>query len=127
MSVVTAISKRSSTVAATREKDEFDGLWINPGLHFGDEKDAKWVRLPRGIAVSDLKPRKIYESMDPEFAAEAAMMNQVIAQIQQKALTLAEGESMPINLELRLYRRQEEADVTTDKATEADLSKALFG
>lgn len=125
-SVITPISSRTRK-NTVRETDEFEGLWLNPGIEVGDEKDPKFLRLPRGIAVSDLKPRKIYESMDPDFATETAMMNDVIQQIQDEALKLGEGESIVINMPMRIYRRQEESEITTDKTTNKALHSALFG
>lgn len=131
MSVVTTVSKntaRRGTVAAVAETNEFDGFWLNLGVQMGTEgEDTAFVRLPRGVAVSDLKPRKIYESMDPDFAAQASLMNRLITIIQSKCAGMAEGDSIPINLEVVLYRRQEESEVAPAKEETADLEKALFG
>lgn len=130
MSVITSLStRRASGTAGTREASEFDGLWINAGVNMptGDGDETKFVRLPRGIAVSDLKQRKVYETMDPDFAAEVAIMNTVIAEIQAAALDLAEGESKEISMDLRLYRRQEEAEVIANKDDTASVREALFG
>ncbi len=64
--------------------------------------------------------------MDPEFAASANLMNQLIAEIQKKALTLGEGENVNINLEVQLYRRQEESKQTATPMANEDLATALF-
>lgn len=137
MSIVSNASKSirataARGAAATSETSEFDGFWINAGVFAGDEPDAKFVRLPRGIAVSDLKTRKVYETMDPEFAAQVELMNEMILAIQEACLTgndgkpLAEGQSIPINLSAMLYRRQEEAEVVRDKEVSTNIRKALF-
>jgi hypothetical protein len=129
MSVI-AVNSRRAGGNVIAETDEFNGLWINAGvLQASPKKDVapNFVRLPRGIAVSDLKPRKIYDNMDPEFAASANLMNQLILEIQKKALTLAEGESVPINLEVQLYRRQEESATASTPVENEELSSALFG
>jgi len=129
MSVISVPANRSRA-SLIADNDEFQGLWINVGvLQAAAEEGAapNFVRLPRGVAVSDLKPRKIYDNMDPEFAASANLMNQLIAEIQKRALTLKEGESLPINLEVQLYRRQEESAVSETPAENADLAAALFG
>lgn len=115
--------------ATIQETDEFVGLWINVGVNLagvseGDE--PVFVRLPRGVAVSDLKPRRIYDNMDEDFAAQANLMNQLILEIQKKALTLDEGQSVPINLEVMLYRRQEESAESASPEANADLAKSLF-
>ena len=131
---VTAISKntrRRSSAIESREESEFDGLWVNVGVIMaGDAEDGSedtFVRLPRGIAISDLKETKIYETTNPEFAAQANLGNQLIQMIQSKASKLAEGESTRIKLECRLYRRQDEANITPTPEANHDLEAALFG
>ncbi len=108
--------------------DEFEGIWLNFGVEMigEDDEESTFVRLPRGVAVSDLKTRKVYDSMDPAFAAQVNLMNQIIELVQAKGLELGEGESVPINLSAQLYRRQEEAEAapTTDNKALAD---SLFG
>lgn len=139
MSVVSNASKtirgnaaRAAAANTQAEVSEFDGFWINNGVYMGEGPDAKHVRLPRGIAVSDLKLRKVYDTMDPEFAAQVEMMNEMILAIQEACLQgnngkpLAEGQSIPINLSAVLYRRQEEAEVQVDTETKAAVRKALF-
>ena len=136
MSIVSQASKainvKRQAAATTTETSEFDGFWINVGVFMGEGEDAKFVRLPRGIAVSDLKQRKVYESMDPEFAAQVEIMNEMILAIQEACLTtndgkpLNEGQAIPINVSAMLYRRQEEAEVTRDAEVSTNIRKALF-
>ena len=133
MSIVSKASKAVTKPAAAFEASEFDGFWINAGVYMGDEEDSKFVRLPRGIAVSDLKVRKVYETMDPDFAAQVNTMNEVILAIQEACLNageagkpLAEGQSIPIQLSCVLYRRQEEAEVVQDTEIKTSVRKALF-
>ena len=136
MTVITKLSTRRNTKTSEREVSEFDGYWINVGVSMEgdvnpeDENDvgpSTFVRLPRGIAVSDLKPRRIYETMDPDYAAQSNLMNQLIAVIEDECGKLEEGDSIPLNLELRLYRRQEETEVAPTKKANKDLRAALFG
>lgn len=133
MSIVSKASKAVAKPTAASEASEFDGFWVNAGVYMGDEEDSKFVRLPRGIAVSDLKIRKVYETMDPDFAAQVNMMNEMILAIQEACLTageagkpLAEGQSIPIQLSCVLYRRQEEAEVVQDTEVKINIRKALF-
>jgi hypothetical protein len=125
MSVISSNAK--TRTPAAREASEFDGIWLNAGVSMGTEDESTFVRLPRGIAVSDLKPRKVYENMDPVFAAQVTMMNKMIAAIQAKGATLAEGESTPINLEMVIYRKQEDVAPVADDTGTADIEAALFG
>lgn len=134
MSVISTVSKNvnrntkaAGQTAVQAETSEFDGFWLNLGVSMGTEEDSTFVRLPRGVAVSDLKVRKVYESMDPEYAAQVNLMNRVISLIQGKCKGLAEGESIPVNLEVVLYRKQEESEVAAAPEEISDLDKALFG
>jgi hypothetical protein len=128
MTVVTSLSRRAAAAPTTRVIDEYEGIWINPGIFVGTEEDKKHVRFNRGIALSDLKPRKLYESMDPDFAAEQQLLNERLERIQARALKLEEGEFIVINLPLVLYRKQEEASVApVKKADAAAIDDELFG
>lgn len=128
MSVITSISKNARRTTSTPETDEYEGLWLNPGIFVGDEENPKFVRFNRGVAISDLKTRKLYESMDPDFAAEQQLLNDRVEAIKERALELAEGEFVVVNIPVVIYRRQEEADVApTPKAAKADIRKELFG
>jgi hypothetical protein len=122
---------RSATAAAPAEVSEFDGLWLNFGVNMGDGETSTFVRLPRGVAVDDLKTKKIYDRQiaeNPDYAAEVQLMNNLITLIQDKALTLAEGESIPLNLEVQLYRRQEASeDVAPTKQDLSELGASIFG
>lgn len=116
------------TRSAAADEDEFAGLWINVGIETeaGDEGETKFNRLPRGIAVSDLKDHKVYASTNPEWAYEANLVNQVMAHIRNKGLTLAEGEAVMLNLSVQLYRRQETVE-TAPTVVDAELESQLFG
>jgi hypothetical protein len=128
MTVVTSVSKNARGKKAAVEANEFEGLWMNPGIFVGDEDNPKFVRFNRGIAINDLKTRKLYESMDPDFAAEQQLLNDRVEAIRARALTLEEGEHVVINIPMVLYRRQEEADVApTPKSAKEDIDKELFG
>ncbi|ANJ20665.1 hypothetical protein RDp07_gp05 [Roseobacter phage RD-1410Ws-07] len=121
-------NKTNKTNAASDE-DEFAGLWINfgPEIEVGDEGETKLARLPRGVAVSDLKDHKIYASTNPEWAEEAKTVNAVMAMIRKKGLSLEEGESVNLNLTVQLYRRQEQVEQVVSDVNEADLEAQLFG
>lgn len=123
-------TNRSKTVAAKADEDEFQGLWINVGLvtadSEGDDATTKFNRLPRGIAVSDLTEHKVYASTNPEWAAEANLVNALIAKIREKGAQLGEGEAMPLEFSVQLYRRQEQVASVGTPEVEVDLD-SLFG
>lgn len=125
------ISRTSRTAAAPAEVSEFDGLWLNIGVQQGTEEDSTFVRLPRGVAVGDLKTKKVYDNTiagNPDYAGEVKLMNDLITLIQNRALTLEEGESVPLKLEVQLYRRQEASEeAVTTKADLEALGDAIFG
>lgn len=121
------ISKASKSNAKTeREPSEYDGMWINVGVTVKDaDGNEQFIRLSRGIAVGDLKPKKIYPNMSPEFAAQVKIENQMLAEIQQAALGLSEGESLSTDaLGVQVYRRNEEVDQSA--ASEGTEALGLF-
>lgn len=123
----TVKTKRPTKAATAADEDEFAGLWINVGVETEiDDETTKFNRLPRGIAVSDLKDHKVYASTNPDWAAEANLVNQIMSMVRAKGLELAEGESVPINLSVQLYRRQEMVEQAAT-AVDADLESKLFG
>lgn len=126
--IATKTRNTRSNAAATREEDEFAGLWINVGVETQIEgsDETHFNRIPRGIAVSDLKDHKIYASTNPEWAEEAALVNSIMDMIREEGMKLEEGESMPINLSVQLYRRQEQVDQVVSKADNKDLKAKLF-
>jgi len=121
-------SKKRSNV----DEDEFAGLWINVGVVTapeGEEGAEKFNRLPRGIAVSDLEQHRIYANAherNPEWAEEAQIVNALIQKIREKSATLGEGESMPLNFSVQLYRRQEQVESVAAPEVSVDLD-SLFG
>lgn len=128
MTVLNSARKTNNTARRDEQPSEFDGLWINCGVRMGNsDEDSTFVRLPRGIAVSDLKTKKVYDTMDADYAAQVNTMNSLIELIQEAASNLGEGESTPINLEVQLYRKMEEAAPVADKSTNDALKAALFG
>lgn len=121
-------TRATKNSTATREEDEFAGLWINVGVEtqIEDSDETHFNRIPRGIAVSDLKDHKIYASTNPEWAEEAALVNSIMDMIREEGMKLEEGESIPINLSVQLYRRQEQVDQVVSKADNKDLKAKLF-
>lgn len=114
------------------EVSEFDGCWLNLGVNITKENEDKdttevFVRLPLGVPVAQLKTRPVYETMDPDFASQVAMSNQMITLIQEACNELAEGEGKEINLSVQVYRRQEESKEVADTGSNDNLRNVLFG
>lgn len=124
---------QTAGAAATEDKSEFDGLWINVGVVTEQEDSEgntveKFNRITRGIAVSDLTDHKVYASTNPEWAAEATLVNKIHAAIRKASLGLEEGEARPINLSVQVYRRQEQVEtVAADTTSDEDIEAQLFG
>ena len=114
--VATTKNNRSTKAQPAQEESEYAGLWINVGVLTqneaaeGEEPTTHFNRLPRGIAVADFVDHKIYANSNPDWRCEAELVNEIMAYIREKGLTLEEGESIPINLSVRLYRRQEQVE-----------------
>lgn len=129
-------TKKTNTTAATKaDQDEFDGLWINVGIATAvegsedDEAAVKFNRLPRGIAVSDLQPHRIYANTherNPDWAEEAVLVNALIEKIREAGSKLEEGEAIPLNFSVQLYRRQEQVASVAAPEVDIDLD-SLFG
>lgn len=120
-------SNRSAQAPTIREASEFDGFWVNVGPV---QPDGTFARLNRGIAVSDLQIRQIYETTDPVRKAELTITNSVVRAIQAKSNTksLAEGEYIVLkNLQVVLYRRMEGSEGESTAALDADVEAMLFG
>ena len=119
--------------STTREKSEFDGLWLNPVVTFSakDEDGNDIViteRFPRGIAVSDLQDFKIYPGTDPDRAKRLRKMNTILQAIREKGLNLDEGESSMVkSVGFQLYRRQETVEHVTGTDEMEAVVEALFG
>lgn len=117
----------STSRKAEAEKDEFDGLWLNFGVVQEDEEgNEHFVRMPRGVAVSDLKEHKIYASTNEDWKAEATLVNQIINLIRSQAAKLEEGEAKMTKLSVQLYRRQETVEPITTVVEDAALAAELF-
>lgn len=131
-----ATKRTNQTTRATQaDEDEYAGLWINVGIatavegEEGEEEAVKFNRLPRGIAVSDLVPHRIYANSaqrNPEWTEEAVLVNALIEKIREAGSKLGEGESMPLNFSVQLYRRQEQVESVTAPEVDVDLD-SLFG
>lgn len=128
-------TKRSAQTTShlQEDEDEYAGLWINVGIitevEGEGEESVKFNRLPRGIAVSDLVPHRLYANShvrNPEWAEEAVLVNALIDKIRQHAIKLAEGESVPLQLSVQLYRRQEQVAPVDAPKVDVDLD-SLFG
>lgn len=126
-----ATKRTNNSSSATQvDEDEFTGLWINVGIETQDEDGNKrFNRLPRGIAVSDLVAHRIFAKSiekNPEWTQEAMLVNALIEKIQTTGLKLDEGESIPLNLSVQLYRRQEQVTSVEVPEVNIDLDE-LFG
>ena len=122
-----AASNRADAGSTIRQADEFDGFWLNVGTM---RPDGTFARLNRGIAVSDLQIRQIYETTDPQRKDELTITNAIVKAIQAKAngKKLGEGEFIVLrNLSIVLYRRMEGTEGESTAALDADVEAMLFG
>jgi hypothetical protein len=129
MSVIERVSNNTRTKSNTRVADEYEGIYLNPGVFVQDEEgEKKFLRFNRGIALSDLITKKIYTSMSEDFAADTTILNERIEAMRERALKLGEGEHVVLNIPIVLYRRQEaEESAPTPKSAKKDIAAELFG
>lgn len=113
--------KRSSVIGTNRnqterEVSEFDGGWLNIGINASIDGENRFIRLPLGVALTDLskRKRKIYKTTienNPERAAELQLENDMIDQLCTYFQGMEEGESVEIDsFAVQLYRKNEELD-----------------
>jgi hypothetical protein len=123
-------SNRRSGNSRNDQPSEFEGIWLNIGVMTGDENDPenqRFLRLPRGVAIEDLQTRRVYDTMDPDFAEDVHTTNNLIKTLQELGLELEEGESMNLNLSVQIYRRQEaQEDAGPTKEDRKALRAALL-
>ena len=118
---------RNQPAETIQQDDEFQGFWLNIGVQ---RPDGKFYRLNRGVAVSDLTIRPVYENTDPDRKAELLLMNKIVRAIQGRANheTMAEGEHIVLpNLQVMLYRKMEGADGVDDTEGDDEIENWLFG
>lgn len=122
----TTTNRKSTQV----DEDEYTGVWINFGVIVKDEEgNEQFTRFPRGVAVSDLDLHSIYAhsaERNPEWTQQALLINALIEKIREASNTLKEGESMPLNFSVQLYRRQEQIPSVEAPKIDMDLDK-FFG
>lgn len=106
------------------EAEEYRKFWINIGGYTEEEENDpegnSFVRLPRGIAVSDLIPHKLYDNSDPNWAHQVKIINGMIDFIRESCKGLKEGESVPLNIHARVYRAREELQTNTSEDTDME-------
>lgn len=133
---LTSAARQETTAGANagtrreREPSPYDGFWLNLGTSIeGPDGKDKFIRLPRGVAVSDLEKHKVYASTrenNPNWAAEADMVNAIIDAIQEACATMEEGDSVDLNLSLQLYRKQEAVEAPATSINMDALKQQLF-
>ena len=125
MALKLASNKTSRRSAATRDEDEYAGLWINVGVENTEvdeetgEETTKFLRLPRGIAISDLTDHRVFASThenNPDWAQEATTVNSIMDVIREAASELEDGESRSVNMSVQIYKRQEQVEQVAPKA-----------
>lgn len=124
------LATSSNTRATSRRDDtpsEYAGIWLNFGVQMNTgDGESKYVRLPRGVAVEDLQTKKVFPTMDPDYAAEVTLVNQLIELIREAGLKLEEGGSQSINLEAQIYKRMEESEPVQTAEDTSALKGMLF-
>lgn len=124
------LKSRNTRLAAVAETKS-DPLWLNLGMYITapteeDPAATKFVRLPRGVCVADLVPKKIYQGTSEQNRSEITLINQVLQHIQDAGSKLTSGESIKINLDVELYHRQDDIVDVTPATDNAELKLNLF-
>ena len=122
-----ARASQAQAASTIEQADEFVGYWLNLGVQ---RQDGTFHRLNRGVAVSDLFVRPIYEATDPARKEELALTNKIVAALQNFIRTskLGEGEHKLLgNLQVCLYRKMEGTDGVDGVDDTNEVAEWLFG
>lgn len=122
-----ARASQAQAASTIEQADEFVGYWLNLGVQ---RQDGTFHRLNRGVAVSDLFVRQIYEATDPARKEELILTNKIVTALQNFIRTgkLGEGEHKLLgNLQVCLYRKMEGSDGVDGVDDSNEISDWLFG
>lgn len=122
-----ARASQAQAASTIEQTDEFVGYWLNLGVQ---RQDGTFHRLNRGVAVSDLFVRQIYEATDPARKEELILTNKIVTALQNFIRTgkLGEGEHKLLgNLQVCLYRKMEGSDGTDGVEDSNEIADWLFG
>ncbi len=122
-----ARASQAQAASTIEQDDEFVGYWLNLGVQ---RQDGTFHRLNRGVAVSDLFVRQIYEATDPARKEELILTNKIVTALQNFIRTgkLGEGEHKLLgNLQVCLYRKMEGSDGTDGVDDSNEIADWLFG
>ncbi len=117
----TATSAPASTGGkADREPSQY---WLNIGRQTGEGEDARFVRLPLGVAVDGMKPTAI-KGQNADYNEFTQAGNNMLARVQEICGELAPGESRIVNLqvEVRRINGEVEAPVLADDSKYASAT-----
>ena len=115
------------------KNDPCYGVFINMTFHMKDQDGkpyGKPVRFRKGIAVTDLTKFSTWEGMDPVWEKAARQHNEFVDLLREQAIRLKPSSDCGVNLDLRMYRRQqEEAQAPTPEVLnrKQKLQQDLFG
>ena len=122
-----ARASQAQAASTIEQADEFVGYWLNLGVQ---RQDGTFHRLNRGVAVSDLFVRQIYEATDPARKEELVLTNKIVTALQNfiRSGKLGEGEhKLLANLQVCLYRKMEGSDGTDGIEDTNEVADWLFG
>lgn len=83
--------------------------WLNIGRETGEGDEARFVRLPLGVAVDGMKATPIKGS-NADYNEFTQAGNNMLARVQEICGELAPGESKIVNLQVELRRINSEVE-----------------
>lgn len=111
----------SSTANITNGSRPTAKLWLNPGY----DANGRFVSLPIGMPVDTMELLPI-RGQNVDWIQFQTARNQLLLALQEAGEKLEPGEEVPIFLDLRLRKINENVDVSTEKNPfMRDLSQLL--
>lgn len=113
---------QSNTNGSDRPKSQF---WLNVGMRAGEGDAERFVSLPQGVALDNLKPIAIRGSNE-DYNKFTAARNDLLDQIMTLAASLDPGGEAYLSLEVQVRRVNDEVEApAVDEASNAYAIKLV--
>jgi hypothetical protein len=115
--------KLSNETSESREPLPKADVWMNVGYEAEDvnsdgETVTRFIGTPLGIAIDTQSPIDTSNTRSPDLAKVQTYQNQLLADLQAEANSLAPGEERIVNLQVQM--RRVKAPVSAPAATSSD-------
>ncbi|WP_281523612.1 hypothetical protein [Turicimonas muris] len=119
IALLNAAQTATAATATTKKESRF---WLNVGVTIRLGEEEVFCSLPLGIALDDLKLRKV-NGLESVGQIQIAKGNQLAQSLKERAASLKPGEAVKVNgLTCELRRRGEPKQISTDQLGDLGIS-----